>query len=334
MTNDVWAWLVNSRVCAYTANKQFDGPSSFDAGPCWCFDRFGQSETQLPDGRILFVGGEHEDYYDPDFYIYNDVVVVTESGDISVFAYPTDVFPPTDFHSATLVDNYLVIIGNLGYPQNRISGKTQVLKLELDTMRIAVVDTCGIAPGWIHKHQAHLSSSGTEIQITGGTIDRCDGTGEIENIDDWSLDIRTWQWSRTLHRQWTRFEVFREDKARNHLWEIRQLHWSRTVGWPDVQEQEEALTKVLGALPDLDLLTTLYAPNIADEVIGKDTERYETYLARVGDVIIRYMEDAFAIHVTIEGEIQQSVIDHLTSDLTQKFGALELVPMTCRITPP
>jgi len=27
--------------------------------------------NQLPDGRLVSVGGEHEDYYDPDFCIYN-----------------------------------------------------------------------------------------------------------------------------------------------------------------------------------------------------------------------------------------------------------------------
>jgi hypothetical protein len=33
------------------------------------------SLTLLPDGRAIQIGGEHEDYYDPDFCIYNDVFV-------------------------------------------------------------------------------------------------------------------------------------------------------------------------------------------------------------------------------------------------------------------
>ena len=75
MNNPVWEWLVRCRVSAYWANEEFNGPSSFEAGPCWCFRRFGQSKTELPDGRVVLIGGEHEDSYDPDFYIYNDVVV-------------------------------------------------------------------------------------------------------------------------------------------------------------------------------------------------------------------------------------------------------------------
>jgi len=39
--------------------------------PIWCFKRVGNTRTRLPDGRIICVGGEHEDFYDPDFCIYN-----------------------------------------------------------------------------------------------------------------------------------------------------------------------------------------------------------------------------------------------------------------------
>ena len=72
--------------------------------PVWCFDRFGQSMTILPDGRRIFIAGEHEDWYDPDFFIYNDVVVISTNGDIEhIFGYPIEVFPPTDFHAAAYV---------------------------------------------------------------------------------------------------------------------------------------------------------------------------------------------------------------------------------------
>jgi hypothetical protein len=33
--------------------------------------RFGQSLTLLPDCRAVQIGGEHEDWYDADFCIYN-----------------------------------------------------------------------------------------------------------------------------------------------------------------------------------------------------------------------------------------------------------------------
>ena len=57
----------------------------------------GQSQTELPDGRLICVAGEHEDSYDPDFHIYNDVVVFDPSGEYEIYGYPQNVFPPTDF---------------------------------------------------------------------------------------------------------------------------------------------------------------------------------------------------------------------------------------------
>jgi hypothetical protein len=38
-------------------------------GPAWCAARFRQSRTTLADGRVIRIAGEHEDYYDADFFI-------------------------------------------------------------------------------------------------------------------------------------------------------------------------------------------------------------------------------------------------------------------------
>jgi hypothetical protein len=72
MTNPVWKWLIESRLHAHQANALFSGDSMTSEAPVWCFDRFGQSCTPLPDGRTVWIAGEHEDYYHPDFFIYND----------------------------------------------------------------------------------------------------------------------------------------------------------------------------------------------------------------------------------------------------------------------
>jgi len=57
----------------------------------------------LPDGREVLIAGEHEDYYDPDFFIYNDVVVRAPDGKFAIYGYSKEAFPPTDFHTATLL---------------------------------------------------------------------------------------------------------------------------------------------------------------------------------------------------------------------------------------
>jgi hypothetical protein len=85
MDKPFWKYMVASGCSAYKARRLFDDDEDVfkDAKfediknqdwpftPVWCFDRFGGTVTVLPDGRQVYIGGEHEDYYDPDFCIYN-----------------------------------------------------------------------------------------------------------------------------------------------------------------------------------------------------------------------------------------------------------------------
>lgn len=171
----------------------------------FCFHRFGRTETRLPDGRIVYIGGEHEDFYDPDFYIYNDVVVVRgrdegdaeeeeeDAGDasdadsdvsdsyrsyveymkeekikdnlkwavsaagagpadIDIYGYPKDVFPPTDFHTATYYKDessgreYIYVIGGLGYGDGPHRAAMLVHRLDLRDYSMQRVATSGETP--------------------------------------------------------------------------------------------------------------------------------------------------------------------------------------------
>ena len=100
--SQVWEWLFWSKLSGYGSTEIMNGPSPCKEGPTLCFDRFGQSCTWLPDGRRLYIGGEHEDHYDPYFFIYNDVVVEHLSGDLKFYCYPRESFLTTDFHSSIL----------------------------------------------------------------------------------------------------------------------------------------------------------------------------------------------------------------------------------------
>lgn len=191
LTNALWVWMVRTRVNAYQGNQAWGGPSPFETGPMWCFDRFGQSTTLLPDGRTLHIAGEHEDSYDPDFFIYNDVVVAGPDGSITICGYPKDAFPPTDFHTATLAGERIVLIGSLGYPADRVIGKTQVLELALGTLAVRAVETHGDAPGWLHRHTAGLSDAGDAVIVSGGQVHHRADQDLWENVDDWALDLST-----------------------------------------------------------------------------------------------------------------------------------------------
>jgi ankyrin repeat protein len=201
MEIEFWQAMVQSGIGAWGARKRFDDTGDnvlrHEDEPVWCFDRFGRTITQLPDGRIIEIGGEHEDSYDPDFCIYNDVVVYQGDGKFTILGYPKHIFPPTDFHSATLVREYIYIIGCLGYRDERIYNETPVYRLHSQTFKIEKIETTGEKPGWINQHKAYYQEQ-SQICITGGKVfvrveDRTD---YVENDNDYILDLKKMSWNR------------------------------------------------------------------------------------------------------------------------------------------
>ena len=337
MNNPVWEWLAKSRTSAYQANEHMRGPSAVDAGPGWCFDRFGQSSTRLSDGRVVFIEGEHEDDYDPDFYIYNDVVVQHPEGRLDIFGYPCEVFPPTDFHSATRVTNRIVLIGNLGYPDHCRPGETSVLILDLESLGITVVQTCGTPPGWIHKHSAILSDDARSILVRGGKLDRGRKYRSlVENIDDWRLHIGEWRWERLCERLWPSWEVRRKDGRGNHLFDYDQVVWSKRI--PELGKFDGELAQLnkaleipslreeLGQLPDLDLFARLYKPPVAHEAMAGSEDEYNVHRIKVQGVVVRYVEEMHSIKITVEGDLPEEILEALARDLVGKLSALENAP--------
>jgi hypothetical protein len=191
MSVDFWRSMVCNRVSAWSVRMEFNESENFD-DPIWCFDRFGQSLTELPDGRIIEIGGEHEDSYDPDFCIYNDVVVHDGQGNFQIFGYPQAVFPPTDFHTATLVGDYIYIIGRLGYYQSRNYHQTPVYRLDCRNYQIEPVVTTN-SPGWIYKHRAEYLESGV-IVISGGSIE--DAKESRKNSVEYQLNLKNLVWDK------------------------------------------------------------------------------------------------------------------------------------------
>lgn len=337
LTNPVWQWLVRTGANAYRANKHFGGPSPFSAGPGWCCDRFGQSETSLPDGRTILVAGEHEDYYDPDFYIYNDVIVVQPDKTIDIYGYPEQDFPPTDFHSASLIGGRLILIGNLGYAKSRQTGHTPVYVLDVETLQIDRIHTSGEHPGWIFDHNASID--GNDLIIRGGELfdseDRC-----RENIDDWKLNFDSWRWTRLTDRRWVRAEISRNDKKSISFSDARDIHEREDWGFYELlpasaQRSFEGdlavITEKLGVPPDTDVLNNLYHPPIEHEPIPQDEDEYSTFRIRVAGVVVRYVEDGTTITMTIEGKLPEATVDLLVGDLQRKFNQFENIESECRV---
>lgn len=196
---------------AYRARDLFNVPLDREDGPLWTFDRMGATCSQMTDGRNIWIGGEHEDSYDPDFCIYNDVVVLGES-ELQIYGYPKEVFPPTDFHSATITSKGIVIVGGLGYADARRTGDTPVYLLDVVSYRIREMATSGPKAGWIFKHDARLGSPESITISRGEIFEERDGrTRYRRNVEDYALDLNLWEWKRLTNRNWRQFFIRQEN---------------------------------------------------------------------------------------------------------------------------
>jgi hypothetical protein len=196
MDQPFWKAMVRCGWSGYQGAATFEDSSCEREDPVWSHNRFGMSTTPLPDGRFVQIAGEHEDHYDPDFCIYNDVFIHDGRGTFEILGYPKEVFPQTDFHSATLVGEKIYIIGNLGYLHERKSGHTPVFALHVDSGEIETVPTSGECPGWIHSHEAILEEAGT-ILVTGGKVwtTASDGEQTLEKQGErYRLDLAKGEW--------------------------------------------------------------------------------------------------------------------------------------------
>ncbi len=313
-----------TKDAAYSARQEFPSQKG-EAHPVWCFERYGQSVTYLDDRRAVYIGGEHEDSYDPDFHIYNDVIVIHPDKSIDIYGYPKDVFPATDNHTATLVGGQIIIIGNLGYVEERMEDQTPVFSLDIETFAISRIEASGDLPGWISGHMAKLSQSGDAITLSEGKF----YNSGFENIDAWQLHLSDWHWQRLTKKKWIRWHMRRKDGLTNHLFEVRQAVWGYDFcqkgddyGCEMYKQFQVQLVQALGVMPEIKDVGKLYQPGIVHEKLENDAEN-PIYAIMVDGVKVRYLEGMYAIEVTVEGQLPPDIIGHLKQDLFQKLSALE-----------
>lgn len=301
MTHPVWRWLIDCNISAFHANRHFTGPDARIEGPGWCFNRFGRTMTLLPDGTWILIAGEHEDHYDEDFFIYNDVVIAYPDGRLEILGYPEEHFPPTDFHSATLVGNELILIGNLGYPKQRCVGETQVFAFDIGTRRFRREASTGHGPGWISRHAARLDPEQNAILVSGGKVFRePENGGYLENFDTWRLHLEDWRWERLTYHVIQRREFVREDGQACQLFPKRLQRLKAPV----------------------DLLDRLYEPLVPHEVVMENPWNDRTRFV-IDGVSSHFTEEMYGVMLTVEGELPPEVMEPYVAMVRQRLTQLE-----------
>ena len=320
MTNPVWATLVENKYHPYKAHKTYGVGDK--QSPGWCFSRYGQSETRLSDGSAIYIGGEHEDHYDEDFYIYNDVIVKSPDGRTLIYGYPKEVFPPTDSHSATLINGKIYIIGCIGYPEQRNVADTPVYVLSLDDYSISRFKTSGTAPNWLYKHSARFVREENAIYCEGGKIENIEISELVENITTWRLCLTSGIWTAVEKKPWSSWRLIREDNQGNNLYAISRVISSERSGRKDkYSEAYRAELIQKNCSFDAAAYQSRYTPPIDHDVIPN--VEYRSHKISIDGVIVRYEEGGYDITVTVEGELPESVIATLKAHGLAAFSKLE-----------
>lgn len=194
---------------------EIDDDANSWGNPIWCNDCMFSADVQLPDGRTVQIGGEREDFYDPNFLVYNDVIVFRPeedgsikpaTGHFDIYGYPEHAFPPTDSHSATLLlgQKEILILGNKSTPQRDVSDSTPVYMLNVATWKMTRMETTGRGPGLIWNHQATLQGNVLRVEaqadvLAGQTECSVMVAGKrkrvpVQDNEVWNLDLGTMVW--------------------------------------------------------------------------------------------------------------------------------------------
>ncbi len=324
-TNDVWTWLVETGATPYRAHRAIGVDEKMS--PAWCNTRMGQTDTPLPDGSHVLIGGEHEDHYDPDFYIYNDVIVRRPDGLTEIYGYPRDVFPPTDFHTATLVDDTIWIVGGLRYPDDRCRGRTDVYRLDLKDLSIHHERISGTPPSWLFDHLATLDDGGEGIVLCGGEVMHSEELRFVENLTTWKLDLRAKTWTALETKAFTRWMLMREDGSPNDLWAISEVARANGSSRPSTfAERYRSEFAARGLIVDAALYDARYQLPVPHEIVEQPEDSFRRYRIAVDGVIVRFDEDYFDITVTVEGTLPEDRLDRIRRHGVETFSKLEGVP--------
>jgi len=220
-----------------------------------------------------------------------------------------------------LVGEHIVIVGNLGYPEGRLPGQTQIFRLNVATLAMSRVAATGEGPGWVSKHTAELTADGCSLVVKGGEIWRTDET-LVENLDEWELHLQDWRWERLTRRLWPRWSLERQDGKRLHLWEYSQLQWRRRVKW-DTEEEAASLRDSLEGEPDEEAYGGLYQPPVAHSPLEEIANDSRAVRIAVDGVTVSYNDRRREVIITIEGELPPETAGTIVEDCRNKLELVE-----------
>jgi hypothetical protein len=304
-----WEWMVRHREDPFRVRDGLGIEQNFptccgadgcgESDPDWCFIRFGMSRTRMSDGRTICIGGEHEDFYDPDFCIYNDVIVLrpvrgeagvsAESGEVEIYGYPATVFPPTDFHSVTPVAESLLVIGRLGYAGSRVPGTTPIATIDSRNYAIDTIAASGPCPGWIHGHHASFEPAGHAVVVRGGRRHDSDTTQSVANHAAHRLHLDGARWELIDPNEPHRKFIITPSVASSHI-------------------RAELVDKV-------------FSPkSVPHTMLEVDDHVFDTHRMDVSGVRVTFEDRYNEIQMLVEGRLEEGLLRRLLAEIRENLN--------------
>lgn len=336
LAHPVYNWLIQSRLYGSSIRQLINQHLNIDpAHAVWCFNRMGQSCTTLADGTEIYIAGEHEDYYDPDFRIYNDVVIIYPDQTIKLLQYPHQDFPPTDFHTASLdaEQQHIILVGSMGHPERRDLQTTQVAIFNLLTTQIKLIKTTGHAPSWLNQHEV-IWIDNDVLEVSAGhvllTVPEVDYPLFIRNLYRWQLNTINWQWHKPEQSEYQHWYLCRQDQGNLCLFDMSCLIRDHQHHKEAISQAEQHLISKLGFLPSIEVYQALYQPDYPHQSGHVDPDKkveYNEYYIQVAGVQILYIEEFNHIQMIAEHAIDPALMQQLVVDLKVKLEALHATPI-------
>ena len=255
------------------------------------------------------------------------MVVRHPNGQIEIYGYPEDVFPPTDFHSATLRGDHILIVGCLGHPKQRAQA-TPIYRLDLSDFSISECKTSGDGPLRLHEHKAELSADGTTLICHAGRDVHPTEGWIVENLTTWHLDLQSFAWSAAGTKPCTRWMLMREEEGDNDLWGIGLVaQYQRAGRTSKTAESYRKKFAARGLVVDTTLHAARFRLPVPHKVLpNKDDDSPRTKRIEIGGTVVRIYEGSDRIDVAIEGHLPSSTRDALVQFGLDTYAALEGVP--------
>lgn len=72
--NPFWKYIIENGEDPFEIKKMYGLERHYSEPAIFTFaNRFGRTITKLPDNRVVFIGGEHEDYYDVSSHVHEKI---------------------------------------------------------------------------------------------------------------------------------------------------------------------------------------------------------------------------------------------------------------------